>query len=550
MTGNLKESRKFIYYSLGMYALYSALLHFLGFYDIGLLSDDYLNIYDALNSTFYQKLTGALPFTNAFHIRPVYYLSLEKSVNISAWLGFSPDNFLWFRIQNLVLLIFIAFTAGLTVFYLTKRASVSLVCSAAIILYPNNINNICWMAARVDLICCFFYVVSVLLFLLYSDSGKKMFFYISIFTFLIALFTKELAITFPAVIFLIGYFRKGKPGIKHTLPLVISFAVILISYFIFRILVLGNNMTEIATLYQAFPLSNAPGVFARALIALSIPMDFVTLNFQLRNDNKLILLYLLVLYGSGFYLIWTAVRTDIYRILGQLAAFFFVLITPYAVVGYIRPQMILLPFVIISIYVMFIYSEQRRLSLRLNRKVLRASFIIASLFWCLWSTGTVTDWNTSYNKAVVNVNQLLETEHNPQKRIIIIGNPGRFKQTLMFDKMTGAYNFWKNRQFIINDTINDVIQSAAFQESSIGAGFEITNISSTEFVIKCIAPKQFFYIEGYNSERIRTGFRNKDISVEFTEFNTVDKPIKLNLVILSSDIECFVAGELGFRKIY
>lgn len=533
-----------------MYALYAALMHFLGFYSIGLVSDDYLNIYDALNSTFYQKLTGALPFTNAFHIRPVYYLSLEKSINISSWLGFSADNFLWFRIQNLVLLIFIAFTSGLTVFYLTKRASVSLVGSAAILLYPNNINNICWMAARVDLICCFFYIISVLLFLLYSDSGKKLFFYISLFTFLIALFTKELAITFPAVIFLIEYFRKGKPGIKKTLPLVISFAVMLILYFVFRIIILGNNMTEIATLYQTFPLSNAPGVFARALIALSVPMDFITLNFQLRNGNKLILLYLLVLYGSGFYLLWSAVRTDIYKILGQLSSFFFVLITPYAIVGYIRPQMILLPFAVLCIFVMYIYSQQRRLSLKLNRKVLRVSFTIAVLFWCLWSGGTVLDWNTSYSKALVNVNNLISTEHNPQKRMVIIGNPGRYKQTLMFDKMTGAYNFWKNRQYIINDTINDVIQSAAFQESSIGAEFEVKNISSTEFEIRCSAPKQFFYIEGYNSERIRTGFRNKDISVEFTEFNTVDKPIKLNLAILSSDIECFVAGNLGFRKIY
>ncbi len=160
------------------------------------------------------------------------------------------------------------------------------------------------------------------------------------------------------------------------------------------------------------------------------------------------------------------------------------------------------------------------------------------------------DWNTSYSKALINVDKLIAAEHNPQKRMVLIGNPGRYKQTLMFDKMTGSYNFWKNRQYIINDTINDVIQSAAFQESSIGAEFEVKSISSTEFEIKCVAPKQFFYIEGYNSERIRTGFRNKDISVEFTEYNTVDKPIKLNLVILSSDIECFVAGELGFRKIY
>lgn len=532
-----------------MYAVYAALLHFTGFYSIGLLSDDYLNIYDALNSTFYQKLTGQLPFTNAFHIRPVYYLSLEKSVNISSLLGLSADNFIWFRVQNLVLLFFIVFTAGLTVFYLTKKSTVSLVCSAAILLYPNNINNICWMAARVDLICCFFYVVSVLLFLLYSDSGKKMFFYISIFTFLIALFTKELAITFPAVVFLVEYFRKGRTGITKTMPLVITLAVILVSYFIFRILVLGNNMTEIATLYQAFPLSNAPGVYARALIALSVPIDFITLNYQLRSGNKIILFYLLILYGSIFYLLWTAVRTDIYRIIGQLAAFFFVLITPYAIVGYIRPQMILLPFVIISIFVMYIYNEQRRLSLKLNKLVLRVSFAAAVVFWCFWSFGTVSDWQTSYNKALTNVDKLIGIQHDTKKKIVLIGNPGRYKQTLMFDKMTGAYNFWKNKKFVINDTINDVIQTAAFQESSIGARLEIKGISPNEFEIKAVAPKQFFYIEGYNSERIRIGFKNEDVSVEFTEFNNVDKPIRLKLSILSDKIDCYLADELGFRKI-
>lgn len=546
----MKESRKFIYYSLGIYAVYTACLYALGFFSIGLVSDDYMNIYDALNSTFYQKLTGTLPFTNTFHIRPFYYLSLEKSVSLSALFGFAQDNFVWFRIQNLVLFFFIAFSAGLTLFYLTKRASVSLVCSAAILLYPNNINNICWMAARVDLICCFFFIISVLLFFLYSDTGKRSFFILSLLTFTLALLTKELAITFPAVILLAEYFRKGKSGIKKAMPLMIGVASLLVIYFIFRIGILGNNVAEITTLYQSFPLSNAPGVFARALIALSIPMDFITINFQLRNDNKLIILYLFILYGTAFYLIWNSVRADIYKIIGQLTAFFFILITPYAIVGYIRPQMILLPFVVLSIFLLYLYSEQRRLSIKLKKGVLRTSFIAAMVFWGIWSAGTVMDWQTSYDKARINVDKLINTPIEPGKKIVLIGNPGRFKQTFMFDKMTGAYGFWKEKQYSIKDTINDVIQTAAFQESSIGAKLECIVISPNEFEIKATAPKQFFYIEGYSSERIRTGFKNNDISVEFTEFNTVDKPIKLKLTILSDKITCYLAEELGFRKIY
>ncbi|MEO8514781.1 MAG: hypothetical protein ABI543_14585, partial [Ignavibacteria bacterium] len=455
-----------------------------------------------------------------------------------------------FRLQNLMLLIFIAFISGLTVYYLTKRSYVSLSASAAILLFPNNINNICWMAARVDLICCFFYVATVLLFLIYSDTKKKLFFVLSILTFLIALFTKELAITLPFVILTIGYFRYGKEGLKRSICLLTVLTVLLIFYFIFRVFILGNNITEIATLYQPNPLANAPGVFARALIALSIPIDFISLNYQLRNDNKLIILYLLILYGAGFYLIWTAVKADIYRIIGQLALLFVILITPYAIVGYLRPQMILLPFTIITIYVLYLYSQQKKLSIRLKKNVLKTCFFAALIFWGFWSQQAVCDWLTSYEKAKTNVENLIKTPHDVSKKMILIGNPGRFKQTLMFDKMTGAFNFWKNNNFVIKDTINDIIQTAALQESSIGAKLECRQISAIEFEIKTNAPKHFFYIEGYDNERIKLGFRNNDISVEFTEFNNVNKAIKLNLKILSPNIECFLAEDLGFRKIY
>ena len=530
--------------------LYTIALYFLGFFSIGLLSDDYLNFFDALNSSLQQKLTGSLPFTNSFHLRPIYYLSLEKSVTLHDWLGFSPDNFIWYRAQNLVLLLFIAFTAGCTVFYRTRKFSVSLVTSAAILLFPNNINNICWTAARVDLLCCLFYLITILLFIIYLDRSKPIYMVIALFTFLLALFTKELAITLPFTAMLIGYFKNGKEGLKKASLMLVLLLVVFVSYFIFRIIILGNNVTEIATLYQANPLGNAPGVIARAFISLTIPLDYLSLNYQLRNDNKPVLLYLLVLYGAGFYLIWSAVRADIYRLIGQAALLFFVLIAPYTIVGYIRPQMILLPFVIMTIHIMYLYSSQSKLSIRLNKNVLRACFAVTLLFWGYWTGIAVTDWATSYRFAKVNVENLEKLEKPKDKKIILIGNPGRFKQTFMFDKMTGAYNFWKSKSFVINDTINDIVQTAAIEEGSIGAKPEIKVMGQDVFEIRTKAPKHFFYIEGYDNERIRSGFKNEHISVEFTEYNNIDKPIRLILKILSPDVACYLAGDLGFERIY
>ncbi len=546
----MTEFKKFILYSISFYILYTIALYFLGFFSIGLLSDDYLNFYDALHSTFFQKITGSLPFTNAFHIRPIYYLSLEKSVNIHDWFGFAADDFIWYRAQNLVLLLFIAFAAGCTVFYRTKKVSVSLVTSAAILLFPNNINNICWTAARVDLLCCLFYLITILLFIIYLDRNKPVYMVIALVTFLLALLTKELAITLPFTAMLIGYYKFGKEGLKKASVMLVLLLVLLISYFVFRILILGNNITEIATLYQANPLGNAPGVLARAFISLTIPMDYLSLNYQLRNDSKPILLYLLVLYGAGFYLIWSAVRTDIYRLIGQAALLFFVLIAPYTIVGYIRPQMILLPFVIMTIHIMYTYSSQSKLSIRLNKNILRACFAVALLFWGYWTGTAVTDWSTSYRLAKVNVENLIRLEKPKDKKMILIGNPGRYKQTFMFDKMTGAYNFWKTRNFEINDTINDIIQTAAIEEGSIGAKPEVKSLGQNVFEIRTKAPKHFFYIEGYDNERIRSGFKNEQISVEFTEYNNIDKPVRMILKILSPDVACYLAGNLDFERIY
>jgi hypothetical protein len=546
----LKEFRKYTQYAVIIFTVYTLALGLLGYFRIGLLSDDYLNFSDAINSTFEQKLSGTLPFTNAFHIRPLYYLSLEKSVAIHDWFGFAEDNFVFYRVQNLLLMLFLAFASGLTVFHLTRRTSVSLVTFAAVLLFPNNINNICWIAARIDIICSFFYILTIYLYLLYHDSGKKYFGVLGLVTFFLALMTKELAISLPFIALLIGYFLYGRKDMKKTITLPLLFIFVLVLYFAYRIFVLGSNILDITTLYQSTPLANAPGVLARGFISLTIPLDYLELNYMLRNNTKIVLPYLFILYGSLGYLAWAMVKSQVYRSVSQILAIIFLLLLPHMIVGYIRPQMILLPFTVVTIFMMYIYNTQRNVSLKLNRKILKSLFFAAMLFWIYWSAVSVMNWETSYEKAKINVDNLLKLERDTTKKLILIGNPGRFKQTFMFDKMTGAFNFWKTKKFIINDTINDIVQTAAIEESSIGSVPVVKQLSPSDFEIRTSAPKHFFYIEGMDNERIRTGFINNDISVEFLEFNNVDKPIRFLLKIRNSNVECYIAENLGFRKLY
>lgn len=543
-------NKKLLYYSLAIFAVYTLALFVLGYFKIGLLSDDYLNYYDAAHSTLTQKFTGSLPYSNTFHFRPLYYISLEKNIALNQWLGLAYDDFVIYRAQSLLILLMISLIAGYIVMHISRRMSLSLIAIASVLLFSNNINNICWTSARVDLICVLFYMTAIYFIMQYADSKTPLTYALTLLSFILALLTKEIAITLPLAALMLIYFTKEKQGLQNTSSILIALFAILGVYFIYRFIILGNDVSGMATLYQENPLGSAPGVFARGLISLTIPMDYLALNYALRNDNKIILLYLIALYGAVFYLIWIMVRINVYKYVGQLIALGFLLLLPYAIVGYIRPGMAFLPFVILTIHLLWIYSHQRKFNTYLNKKVLRIFYVIVFIFWGYWSGTAVQDWLTSYEKSKVNVENLIRIAPEPNKQTVLIGNPGRFKQTFMFDKMTGAYNFWKEKQFTVKDTINDIIQTAAIMEESIGAKLECRTIAPGEFEIKTNAPRSFFYIEGFNIEKTRMGFQNNDISVVFSEFNNVDKPIRMTLKILSPNVNCYLADNLDFIKIY
>jgi len=544
------DSRKFHISTSSIFMLFCLFLLITGYFKIGLVSDDYLNFYDAAHTTVSEKFTGKLPFTNTYHLRPVYYLSLEKSMFISNWLGFAYDDFTFYRIQNLVLLLLISYITGRILLQLSGRYTLAIIASITVLLFPNNLNNICWTAARVDLLCALFYITIIYFTIRYIEKKEILSLSLVYPAYFLALLTKETSLTIPVVITLLVLFIYSKDILFRHKVFFISLFGILIAVLLYRFLIIGNDINVIATMYQENPLSNAPGVIARAFIALTIPLDFLTLSRMLKQDNKIVILYLASLYGAIFYLIWVMVKVDVYKHIGQLLILGLILISPYIYVGYIRPQMVFIPFIILLIHTFWVYDHHRQFNVSLNKSILRVFYAVALIFWGAWSYMVIDDWGTSYQKAIINVNSLIRTGLEQPKLNIVIGSPGRYKQTFLFDKLTGAYNFWKEKSFEIKDTINDIVQTGALDESSIGAKLDIVNLGYNEYEIKATGKTQFFYIEGYNIEKIRSGFKNKDMSVEFTEFNYLDKPIKLKLKILSNDVNCYLASEFKFTRIF
>lgn len=71
-----------------------------------------------------------------------------------------------------------------------------------------------------------------------------------------------------------------------------------------------------------------------------------------------------------------------------------------------------------------------------------------------------------------------------------------------------------------------------------------------EFEITATGKSQYFYIEGFDTEKMKNGFANNRISVLFKDFNILNKPTKVILKILSPRICCYLASGFNFEKIY
>ncbi len=546
----MEKINRFTIFVLIIFVIFTIGLALAGYFQIGLLSDDYFNINGSIHSTLADKLTGNLPFTNTYHLRTTFYMSMESSNYLHNLLSYSYDDFLLYRIQNLLLYLILAYIAGRIMLLITEHLSVAVLTSLTIIIFPNNINNICWVAARVELLCGIFFLISLYYAFKYVKEGNQTAFVSCLIAFIAALLTKEISITIPLITVILIYAFYGKEMLlKNKMIIIIQFALLLL-YVFYKVIILGNNVGEMLTLYQASPLSNAPGILARAAIALSVPMDYLTLNISLRDKDPFLMLYLASLYGALFYLISVMVRNEIYKYIGYMALTAVILLLPNIYIGYIRTQMILVPFIILAILLYWTYDHQIKNSIHFNKLLLKGFFTVALCFWCYWSYSNVTDWAYSYTKGKQEMTELINTHIDEGKRTIIIGNPGRYRQAFLFDKLTGAYNYWKNKEFVIKDTINDIVQTGALDEVSLSARLNYKETQPGEFEISTTGGSQYFYIEGYDNEKIKEGFKNREMSVEFMEYNILNKPTKLKLKMLTSQIKCFLCSEFKFIKLY
>ena len=157
------------------------------------------------------------------YYRPIQVLSHILDANIG---GASP---LWYHLTNILIHIGTAVLLYLTLLQLGNSEVLAFAATLLFAAHPATVGAVSWIPGRVDLITAFFILFSFLAFLRFLDTGKKKYFVCHAGTFMMALFTKELALIFPALLCLyIAGEKENKPRKSRWVLILLTWVLIIL----------------------------------------------------------------------------------------------------------------------------------------------------------------------------------------------------------------------------------------------------------------------------------------------------------------------------------
>ena len=535
-----KDNFKLLFFSVIIFICYTLFLIYSGYFEIGLLSDDYLNFIGAGNSSLFNKFTSSVPMINNLHFRPLYYISIDLSIWINQILNTAKDNFIVFRLENMLFFYLAIFLTSVFFFKVTGKLYLSLILLLMCLLYPNNINDICWTVGKNDLLCGVFIISSLLFTFLFLENKTRYNYYLAGLFFVLGLLTKETSVIVPALTILLVYLAYSKEKVFELKNLLIMEIFILILYFSFRVYILGVQPAEVVTKFQKPGLYSSAGVTFKAFISLLIPYDYLSIQEYLNNFNLLFSIYAALLLIFVVAVLFIFVRTYNFRYLFVLSLIFVVSISPNLIAGYFRPQLIFIPFLIFSFSLLLAAYK-----MGINLKFYAVTIIIILFIWGKLSFNLIQDWKLAYFNSVECIKKMTELELDTKKRNLFIGIPSRLRQASMLDYTIGAYNYWKYGEFNIKDKVTDLVLTGALDATSMNSEISVSKLSDNEFELLTSGETQYFL----RLDAASSKYKDKDIALRLSEKNLFKKPIDLKIRLISDDADVYLYSEKKFKML-
>lgn len=530
LTKNLKLKQ--ILFFIGIVLSYYIFLYLNGFFQIGWLSDSYEDMYFAVNTTVVNIFKGEIYYGR---YRPLLFLILKLLNYLNSLLGAEYDNFIFFSILNSLLYL----VSGIIIYKLLRLFSVnsviSILASSIVLFYPNNIHNLAWSAAFFETISLIIYLLS-LYFTVILVKEKKFYLIPIIFLLLIlGILLKETNLTIPFIsilfILLLGYDLKG----KGTRILFAAELIILSIYAALKFFVLKHPLQDVATINFA----NAYNLILKVYLSYFVPGDYIEIIQKVYSYNILVIGYIAAL---GIILVFIFIKHGLNKNVYILLLMSIIMVSPNIYAGYLRPQLIFIPFSIVFTGIVFF----------LNKKVKNTyTVIILTVFLCIFvslSAMNIRDWKNTYTVMKSKLGIIIANEHNFSGNDAIIGNTSRIKQCFLFDNPTFIYNYWKYKQISFKDTINSYLPTVSV--GGFNNNIPITYNSSKDSLVLSVNPEDGYFADDEHNRQGSDEYEIKNFGkIKILERNRLKKIIKILVLLYIKDLNIYYINDSKLTNI-
>jgi hypothetical protein len=162
-----------------------------------------------LEDEFVKELDGS----SVTHFFSEYYLGMYQPLavlSLSIDHQLYEDNSAGYHATNFILHLLNIVLSCLFVYLLTKKIQPSVIVSLLFAIHPMQVEAVSWIAARSALLFTIFYLAALISYLRYLDNRKWTRLSVPFLFFIIACFSKSMAVTLPLILLLLDYFRGRK----------------------------------------------------------------------------------------------------------------------------------------------------------------------------------------------------------------------------------------------------------------------------------------------------------------------------------------------------
>lgn len=523
-------------YLLLMFALYVVFISSAGYFGIGHLSDDHLNIISASSSSLGEKLTGKVPFYSPHHYRPAWFVAIQFTQGLSDLMGQGRESAFVSRAVNLILFFLLATLAALLVFRISGSVIRSISAAAIILLYPNNVNSICWTIGMVDLMCgslilgCLIYSRS------YADSVNKASAMLSAVCLALALLTKETAVTTALICYL--FLLWTMPGKKKQRAFIFVLQMIVtMAYIVFRLTVTGSGPAGMMTAYSLSGAGRAV-VLVQAVLSAILPFDYLTIQHAIASLTPVALITILLMIMLVLMIFLTLFRNGGAGVMAKCSALFLITIAPNMFAGYFRPQLILIPFALTLTLLLVLLS---------GKISARRAFLLPALslimLWILISFNVVSQWKDASDISRRSYAILGEIPADEISDAVILGLPGRLGQAHVSEYITGTYNYLNPPNDGKTLSISDAVHTSALDEVSLDSEIRQRVMSGNAIELSATGKTQYFQITGSRQDSITVN----GVNIKLHGQNDFRKPTKVTLEISGTQTPVYLlnSGKLS-----